>query len=87
MHLLVERFVLRRTCNTHASPAASQNRRLNQLPIDPLIVVVGCGKRCKIPARLERNILTDLRIAGILQWWPACRGYVRWLRAHPVEIE
>ena len=48
MHLPVARFVLRRTCHTHAAPAASQNRRLTQLPIDPLSdTVVGCVKRYK----------------------------------------
>ena len=72
MHLPVARFVLRRTCHTHAAPAASQNRRLTQLPIDPLSdTVVGCVKRCTIPIPLERSTLADLRVADILQWWPA----------------
>jgi hypothetical protein len=43
--------------------------------------------RRQIPVRLDRNTLTDMRIAVIPQRWPARRGNMRWLRVDTDVIE
>ena len=72
-----------RTC-----PAASQNRRLNQSPIDALInLVIGGRLCCQIPIRRDVHPVIHLRITAIPQRWPANRGYVYGLRVDPNVIQ
>ena len=59
-------------------PAANQNRRLNQSPINALIDLEITGRlRCQIPGWLNSNTLARQRITTVApQGWPACRGDV-----------
>ena len=77
----VERFALHRACQAQASPAANQNRRLNQSPTDALIDLVSGGRLCcQIPVGLHLDTLAHLRITLAPKRRPTCRGNAWWLR-------
>ena len=56
------------TIRARSQPAASQNRRFTQSPIDSLVnLKVGCRLALLVPVRLDRNTPTGMRIADIPQ--------------------
>ena len=74
--------------HTRSLPAASQNPRLNQSPIDALIdIKLGHRLRRQIPIRLDLGALTHLRITILPQRRPARRRDVRRLRPHPDVLQ
>lgn len=65
-------------------PTACLNRCFDHSPTDALInFVARCGLPRQILVRLELGTLTPVRITGIPQRRPACRGYAGWLSLHP----
>ena len=66
-------------------PRSDGYRRFTGSPIDALVYLVGLS--CQIPIRLALRTIIHRRVAALPQRWPACRGYVRWLRVHPDVVQ
>ena len=73
---------------TQPLPAALQNRRINQSPVDALIdLIVWCGLRRHIPVWLGLYPVILLHTTVVPQRGPACRGDARWFGLHTNVVE